>query len=45
MSLATLRRALFIGLLGGIAVWHLSLVGLIPAFAQRRLIGETLTFS
>lgn len=45
MTLAAWRRALFIGVLAGIAGWHLSLAGLVPAFAQRRLIGEAVTFS
>ncbi|MCX7624403.1 MAG: leucine/isoleucine/valine transporter permease subunit [Thermomicrobium sp.] len=45
MTATALRRALFVGFLAGIAGWHLSLVGLVPAFAQRRLIGETITFS
>ncbi len=45
MIVHTVRRAVFIGLVTGIAAWHLSLVGLIPAFAQRRLVGDTVTFS
>jgi len=45
MSAAALRRALFIGFLAGMAAWHLSLVGLVPAFAERRLIGDVVTFS
>jgi len=39
------RRALVFGLIGGFAAWHLSLVGLIEAFAGRRLIGQGVTFS
>lgn len=39
------RRALVFGLIGGIVAWHLSLVGLIEAFAGRRLIGQGVTFS
>lgn len=45
MIVLAARRAIFIGLVAGIAGWHLSLVGLIPAFAQRRLVGDTLTLS
>ena len=40
-----MRRALVFGLIGGFAAWHLSLVGLIEAFAGRRLIGQGVTFS
>jgi branched-chain amino acid transport system permease protein len=45
MTATTLRRSLLIGFLAGIAGWHLSLAGLVPAFAQRRLIGDAVTFS
>lgn len=45
MTAAAVRRALFIGFLAGAAGWHLSLVGLVPAFAERRLIGDVVTFS
>ncbi len=40
-----MRRALTFGLIGSVVAWHLSLVGLVAAFAERRLIGQSLTFS
>ncbi len=40
-----MRRALTFGLIGSIVAWHLSLVGLVAAFAERWLIGQSLTFS
>lgn len=45
MTRQKLLRAILIGLVGGIAGIHLSLVGLIPAFANRRMIGESVTLS
>jgi branched-chain amino acid transport system permease protein len=38
-----LRSAVKIGLLGGLAAWHVSLVGMLETFAARRLIGTTIT--
>ncbi len=45
MTSRLVRRAILSGVVGGLALWHVSLVGLVPAFASRRLIGETITFS
>ncbi len=45
MTSRLVRRAILSGIVGGFAIWHVSLVGLVPAFAGRRLIGETITFS
>lgn len=38
-----LRTALRIGIVGGAAAWHLSLVGMVEAFAGRQLLGEIFT--
>jgi len=40
---AGLRSAVQAGLLGGLVAWHASLVGMIEAFHNRRLIGDTIT--
>lgn len=38
-----LVSAIKIGLIGGVATWHLCLVGMFETFAERYLIGETIT--
>ncbi|HYN88320.1 MAG TPA: hypothetical protein VER55_07310 [Ardenticatenaceae bacterium] len=42
MAAAT-RATLRLGLLGGLAAWHVCLVGILQAFAERRLLGEYIT--
>ena len=43
--MAAARRTLFFGLIATVVLWHLSLVGMIQAFAQRALVGRTVTVS
>ncbi len=40
-----IRRSLILGVMAGLGVWHISLVGMLLVFADRRLIGATVTFS
>jgi len=44
MDVATLRRAVTVGLVGGLAVWHLSLVGMVQAFQTRPIITNYVSF-
>ncbi len=44
MDARFLRRALGIGLVGGLAVWHLSLVGMVQAFQTRPIITDYVSF-
>jgi branched-chain amino acid transport system permease protein len=39
------RRILVTGVVGGIAAWHLSLVGMVETFSGRLLIGERVTLA
>ena len=43
MDAAFLRRALIVGVVGGLAVWHLSLVGMVQAFQNRPIITDYLS--
>ncbi len=38
-----LRSTIRVGLIGSLVAWHLCLVGMVETFAERRLIGQTLT--
>ncbi len=40
MDASFLRRAAIVGLVGGLAVWHLSLVGMVQAFQTRPIITD-----
>ncbi len=44
MDARFLRRAVSIGLIGGLAVWHLSLVGMVQAFQTRPIITDYVSF-
>jgi branched-chain amino acid transport system permease protein len=44
MDVAMLRRSVTVGLVGGLAVWHLSLVGMVQAFQTRPIITNYVSF-
>lgn len=40
---SAIQTAIRIGVLGGVVAWHVSLVGMVETFAERRIIGQAIT--